>query len=96
MEEVRSSLRDVFMFDFEGGARTAETLFRVPEPGVLIAREHINRALDLKRQGKISEPDLARWATMLLLNDAYEFDPEDEDFIAEWLSDISYCLNPPD
>jgi hypothetical protein len=28
-------------------------------------------------------------ATMLLLNDAYELDPDDKDFIAEWLSDIS-------
>jgi hypothetical protein len=96
MEEVQSTLRGVFRFDFERGVRTAETLFRVPEPGVLITRGHVETALNLKRHGKISEPDLALWATMLLVNDAYELDPEDEDFIAEWLSDLSYCLNPPD
>jgi hypothetical protein len=30
---------------------------------------------------------------MLLLNDAYEPDPKDEDFVAEWLNDISYSLD---
>jgi hypothetical protein len=46
-----------------------------------------------KRLGAISERDLVYWATMLLLNDAYELDPSDEDFIAEWLNDISYSLD---
>lgn len=31
---------------------------------------------------------------MILLNDAYEIDPKDQDFVAEWLNDISYNLNP--
>jgi hypothetical protein len=31
---------------------------------------------------------------MLLMNDAYEFDSKDEDFIASWLNDISYNLDP--
>jgi hypothetical protein len=30
---------------------------------------------------------------MLLLNDPYELAPSDEDFIAEWLHDISYSLD---
>jgi hypothetical protein len=33
------------------------------------------------------------WATILLLNDAYILDPDDEDFIAEWLNDISINLD---
>jgi len=30
---------------------------------------------------------------MLLLNDAYELDPNDEDFLADWLNDISFNLD---
>jgi hypothetical protein len=41
----------------------------------------------------MTESDLVYWATMILLNDAYEIDPEDEDFIADWLNDISYNLD---
>ena len=41
----------------------------------------------------ISERDLVYWATILLLNDAYVFDPGDEDLIAEWLNDISFNLD---
>lgn len=33
-------------------------------------------------------------ATMLLMNHAYEFDDKDEDFIAQWLNDISFDLHP--
>jgi hypothetical protein len=73
--------------------RTATGHFRVPEPGVVITRNHIANALDLKRAGVISERDLVYWATILLLNDAYVLDPGDEDLIAEWLNDISLNLD---
>ena len=73
--------------------RTATGNFRVPEPGIVITREHIARALDQKRLGKITERDLVHWATILLLNDAYVLDPGDEDLIAEWLNDISLHLD---
>ena len=59
----------------------------------MITRDHISRALEQKRLGLVSERDLVYWATMLLLNDAYELDPKDEDFVAEWLNDISYSLD---
>jgi hypothetical protein len=93
VEEVRRSLAGVFEFDLAPERRTASVHFRVPEPGVLITRDHISKALDQKRLGLISERDLVYWATMLLLNDAYQPDPKDEDFVAEWLNDISYSLD---
>jgi hypothetical protein len=93
IEEVRSSLAGVFEFDFAPGRRTAATHFRVPEPGVKITREDISNALEKRRLGKISERDLVFWATMVLLNDAYEIDPSHEDEIADWLNDLSYCLD---
>ncbi len=102
LEEMRRALAGVFEFNFEakeriaGGyspARTASTYFRVPEPGILITRKHIENALERKRFGLITERDLVIWATVLLMNDAYALDPADEDLIAEWLNDISLNLD---
>ena len=73
--------------------RSANNRFPIPEPGIVITREHISNALEHKRFGLISERDLVYWATILLLNDAYVFDPGDEDLIAEWLNDISFNLD---
>lgn len=73
--------------------RSANNRFPIPEPGIVITREHISNALERKRFGLISEKDLVYWATVLLLNDAYVFDPGDEDLIAEWLNDISFNLD---
>jgi hypothetical protein len=93
VEEFRNSLSDVFEFELEPWKRSAHTGFRVPEPGVVISREHIAKALEQKRLGLITERDLVHWATILLLNDAYVLDPGDEDLIAEWLNDISVNLD---
>ncbi len=101
LEEVRHSLAGVFGLDFEPKEhsqgepwfRMASTGFRVPEPGIVITREHIANALERKRFELITERDLARWATMLLMNDAYSLDPGDEDLIADWLNDISFNLD---
>jgi hypothetical protein len=100
--EMRRSLAGVFEFDFESKRPTAdESLqrrvaaghFRVPEPGIVITRDHIANALERKRFGLISERDLVVWATVLLFNDAYALDPGDEDLIADWLNDISLNLD---
>ena len=97
LEEVRSSLAGISEFNFapqsvRSADRTAWTNFRVPEPGIVITREHIVNALERKRFELITEHDLTRWATMLLMNDAYSLDPADEDLIADWLNDISINL----
>jgi hypothetical protein len=94
LEDVRRSLAGVFEFNLEPEVRTASGHFRVPEPGVLVTRDNISKALEQKRLGLMSERDLVYWATMILLNDAYEIDPSDEDFVADWLNDISYNLDP--
>lgn len=102
LEELRQSLAGVFEFDFASKQhapagpsqrRTATGHFRIPEPGIVITREHIADALERKRFGLITERDLVYWATILLLNDAYVWDPGDEDLIAEWLNDISLNLD---
>ncbi|HWR14142.1 MAG TPA: hypothetical protein VN577_04910 [Terriglobales bacterium] len=96
LDEVRHTLRAVMEFNFEAEKRWLNTHFLVPEPGIPITREHIACALSKKREGLITEKDLVYWATMLLMNEAYEFDQKDVDFIADWLNDISYDLDPTD
>jgi hypothetical protein len=101
-EELQRRLAGVFEIRFEAlhagvdgrtQRRTASGNFRMPEPGIVISREHIAHALEQKRLGRITERDLVHWATILLLNDAYVLDPGDEDLIAEWLNDISVNLD---
>lgn len=101
IDELRKTLTGIFEFHLElqpvGGAlrrRYASGRFRLPEPGIVIAREHIANALERRRFGLISERQMAEWATILLINDAYVLDPADEDLIAEWLNDISVNLGP--
>ena len=101
-EELQERLAGVFEVHFEpmpmaaAGShqhRMVRGGFRMPEPGIVITREHISNALERKRFGLINERDLVHWATILLLNDAYVLDPGDEDLIADWLNDISLNLD---
>jgi len=101
-EELQRLLAGVFEVHFESmpvaaagrhQRRTVVGRFRMPEPGIVITRDHISNALERRRFGLISERDLVHWATILLLNDAYVLDPGDEDLIADWLNDISLNLN---
>ena len=102
LHEMLASLAGAFDIDFENNRenesaitqrRSANNRVPIPEPGIIITREHIANALERKRFELISERDLVYWATVLLLNDAYVFDPGDEDLIAEWLNDISFNLD---
>lgn len=102
LDEMLQSMKGAFDISFDGreqaGAsatqrRSANNRFPIPEPGIVITREHLSNALERKRFGLITERDLVYWATVLLLNDAYVFDPGDEDLIAEWLNDISFNLD---
>jgi hypothetical protein len=101
IEELRRALAGVFDFDvrhalsFAGAAQRRPVIerFRLPEPGIVITREHIANALERRRFNLVSERGLVEWATILLVNDAYVLDPTDEDLIAEWLNDISVNLN---
>ncbi|HZQ68068.1 MAG TPA: hypothetical protein VFA68_06060 [Terriglobales bacterium] len=98
LDELRSCLRHVMRFDFDAaeheGKRWMKNNFIAPEPGVMITKQHIEDALSKRRDGKITEGQLVEWATMVLMNHAYEFDEKDEDFIAQWLNDISFDLHP--
>jgi hypothetical protein len=102
LDEMLRSMKGAFDIDLDAQEetgpgitqrRSANNRFPIPEPGIVITRNHISNALERKRFGLITERDLVYWATVLLLNDAYVFDPGDEDLIADWLNDISFNLD---
>lgn len=96
---LRFCLRRVMKLNFDAeannGMRSMENNFIVPEPGILITRKDIDNALSKRQRSEITDKQLIEWATMLLLNDAYEFDGKDEDFIAGWLNEVSFNARVP-
>jgi hypothetical protein len=94
--ELMHACASVMEFSFEAAERRFSSSFRIPAPGIPITIGHIENALMRKRLGIVSEKDLVVWATMILLNDAYEINSSDEDVIAEWLNDFSFELDPFD
>jgi|ERR1700733_4984466 hypothetical protein len=89
LEDLGKALKKVLQFEFSEDERRLSAHFLVPEPGVRIDQDHIRRAMDKHAREEISTDQLAGWATMLLLNDAYDWQGPDEEEIAAWLNDIS-------
>jgi hypothetical protein len=91
IEELRRRLGDGMSFDFDGRAkRTLTDHFETAKPGVRVGRQHIENALNKRNLGDITEKELADWASMLVMNNAYDWQGPDEHEIANWLHDLSY------
>lgn len=89
LEELKEHMTGVLDFNFNDHERRLETRYGTPEPGVRIARAHIKAAMDKHEHGELSTEQLSDWATMLLLNAAYDWDGPDQEEIAAWLNDMS-------
>ena len=88
-DELRDQLRGVLEFDFKDQERKLTSHYGTPVPGVRIELKNIQTSMDKHARGEVSTEQLAEWATMLLLNDAYDWEGPDEEQIASWLNDIS-------
>jgi hypothetical protein len=95
LDQLRESLRGVLEFDFQDKERKLTSHYGTPHPGVRIELKHIRDAMDKHARGEVSTEQLADWATMLLLNDAYRWNGKDEDEIAELLHEISSLTLKP-
>jgi len=95
IEELRESLQGVLEFDFKDQERRLTTHYGTPEPGVRIEMRHIRNAMDRHARGDLTTEELADWAAMLLLNDAYDWEGPDEDEIADLLNDLSTLTLKP-
>ncbi len=89
IDELRERLQGVLEFDFRDQERKLTSHYGTPVPGVRIELETIQAAMDKHARGEVSTEQLADWATMLLLNDAYDWGGPKEEQIADWLNDIS-------
>jgi hypothetical protein len=98
LEEVRLKLQGILEFNLvaESGKRFIDCNFPTPKPGIRVTRQHLEAALQRRRDRRISEQELLEWATMLLLNQAYFWEGEDEELIFEWLKNISFDFKPMD
>src|SRR5580658_2667042 len=95
LEELRQRLAGVVEFDFQDHERRLDSHYGTPVPGVRIELKHIRAAMEKQARGEISTEQLADWATMLLLNDAYDWQGPEEEEIAGWLNEISMLTLKP-
>lgn len=95
LEELRQRLAGVVEFDFRDHERRLDSHYGTPVPGVRIELKHIRAAMEKQARGEISTEQLADWATMLLLNDAYDWEGPEEEEIAGWLNEISMLTLKP-
>jgi hypothetical protein len=95
LEELRERLAGVVEFDFQNHERRLDSHYGTPVRGVRIELKHIRAAMEKQGRGEISTEQLADWATMLLLNDAYDWEGPEEDEIAGWLNEISMLTLKP-
>jgi hypothetical protein len=86
---LREALKDVVQFDFGERQRELSCHFLTPKRGIRVEVAHIHRAMHKHALDQLSTHQLADWATMLLLNDAYDWEGPDEEEIATLLHDIS-------
>jgi len=89
LEELQRRLGAMLAFNFGKEERQLTSYFLLLQPGVRIDKKHIQAAMEKHARAEISTEQLADWATMLLLNDAYDWQGSDEEEIASWLNDIS-------
>lgn len=89
LEELERCLGEMLVVNFGEEERRLTSYFLLAQPGVRVEKKYIQAAMDKHAQGEISTEQLADWATMLLLNDAYDWQGPEEEEIAGWLNEIS-------
>lgn len=95
LEELKKHLAGMLEFHFDCPERRLTSYFLPPKEPIRIEVKHIRNAMEKHARAEIKTRELAEWATMLLLNEAYDWEGIDEDEIADWLNEISMLvLNP--
>ena len=91
IEVLRKVLAPLVTFTLEGPCTQQTVIYSagILKDPVKVTRADINSAIDKARAGEISQERLQRWASMLLLNDAFDWSREDEDAISDILADLS-------
>ncbi len=85
---------DMMQVSFDGNPRIFFSSYLLPQPGVLVEKEDVFRALRVHNLGEISDEELRLWAAMLMLNEAYNFEGPDEDFVADVINELATIAAP--
>ncbi len=91
IETLGKVLAPLVTFTLDGPAthQTVEYSACIPKNPVKVTRADIDFAIKKARTGKVTQRQLQQWASMLLLNDAFDWSGEDEDAIADMLADLA-------
>jgi hypothetical protein len=95
LEELIIALEDIAEIDFSDQGRQLIWHFGIRKPEVRVKLNHIHHAMNRHSRGEITTEQLADWAGMLLLNDAYGWEGQDQEEITELLNDISFLTIEP-
>lgn len=88
LEALLGELHGMMEIQFLPAERRLTSHLLPAEPPILVDVADIDRAISACRAGAIDERSLVRWATMLLLNDAYLWE-DDDDAIVDALNELS-------
>ena len=91
LDEFRNLARRRLTFDFAPSGPYTRSLQKhtdPAEPGVPVRRVHLVCAYRKWRANEIDAAQLADWAAMLVMNDDYNLDENEQDLIAEWLNTV--------
>ena len=91
IEVLRKVLAPLVTFALEepGTQQTVTYSAGILKDPVRVTRTDINSAIEKARTGEISQERLQQWASMLLLNDAFDWSGEDEDALSDMPADLS-------
>jgi hypothetical protein len=93
LEELCGRLGEMLTIEFTPRERRLTSHFLVTKPGIRVVKEHIQHALERRKDRSITTPQLADWAAMLVMNDAYDCDGLDESEVEE-LNELALLTSP--
>jgi hypothetical protein len=67
-----------------------------PHRAVRITRQHIEILLVKRQRGEITDQQMRDWAHMIEINDAFYWEPEDADVVAQWVNFLFFDFTPED
>jgi hypothetical protein len=89
LEALLLELHGMVEIEFLSTVRRLTSHFNLVEPPIRVAKTDVDNAIAKRRSGALTERDLVRWATGIVLNDTYLWEGEDEDEISDALNDLS-------
>ncbi len=91
LEALHSVLEPLITFRLNGPTthQTVHYAAGIPSNPIKVTLDDINAAVERLRTGQLTVRQMQQWATMVLLNDAFDWSGKDEDSIADMLNDLS-------